>query len=394
MVQYHYNCVIRFFVVERGIPMIYRISRDDNKKLSHLQACDKQDSLTFKLLDGNRINDDWHSFSVKLIEGDNKQRYCYIFSFGDIILTKEAIDRLQSLLGSCAEYLPLSFDGETVYLLNILHKIKCLDLEKSRYISIPINGDNKIIGVQYPVLKADLIPEDTTLFVCEEHPRIVFFTEQAKIYFELHCPNGFYFEEVITSNSLIIQKQIINNNKEGSIINNDENSSDCAFNAMSKWLSHPSELGRLPLDIKIIAHRTMEWPFFDTPQEVFLLAYTMPNQYKGIGITGPITWSFMGNIPFDKFSYDELYLLYAGWYILFAIINKPGYKKPENLAKEQQLISRLKKQGYSQIEVTNQWHIGNVIYYEAKLSKAGISYKMAGSLQDHSIYRANDILKS
>ena len=247
--------------------------------------------------------------------------------------------------------------------------------------------------MQYPVLKAELIPDETTVFVCKEYPHDVFFTETAKNYFEKHCPNGFFFEEVPTNNSRIIQKEIVDNNKDITI-NNDENSSDYALNTMTNWLSHPSEFGKSPLDIQIIDHRTMEWPFFDTPQEVFLLAYTMPNQYKGIGITGPITWSFMGNIPFNQFSYDELYLLYAGWYILFVIINKPDYKKPENRAKEKQLISRLKEQDYSQIEVTNQWYIGNVIYYEANLSKAGISYKMAGSLQDHSIYRADDILMS
>ena len=159
---------------------------------------------------------------------------------------------------------------------------------------------------------------------------------------------------------------------------------------MLDWLEHPNEFGVKPLHVEIIEHQKIRWPFYKDTQDVFLIEYEMPSRYRGIGIAGPITWSFIGDFQFSRFSNDELIKLYAGWYIVFIVKNKEGYQLTNYKVEETKLISGLAKQKYRDMNIFDRVKIGNDIYYSVTLKKADIQYKLAGTARSYRIYRADD----
>src|SRR5687768_7385878 len=94
--------------------------------------------------------------------------------------------------------------------------------------------------------------------------------------------------------------------------------SGCTMNAdekrMSDWISHPSEFGEPPVEIEEIHRELTEWPLENGKVEIVLHRYRMRDGHVGIGMTGPITWSFLGDGVLDGLSMEEIKRAYAGWY--------------------------------------------------------------------------------
>lgn len=64
---------------------------------------------------------------------------------------------------------------------------------------------------------------------------------------------------------------------------------------MTRWLAHPMEFGQPPAEIKEIHRERTAWPLFDKPVTLAFHRYRMPDGFSSIGMTGPITWSFLGD---------------------------------------------------------------------------------------------------
>ena len=162
-----------------------------------------------------------------------------------------------------------------------------------------------------------------------------------------------------------------------------------AITEMSQWLTHPMEFGQAPASCRVVESFLVEWPFREDQQEVHLVEYTMPDGVTGIGVTGPITWSFL-DIDFSQFTYDELLYLYAGWYICFATINSEDYAPSFSEGEDQQMMFMLATQhSMSNMEITDRVEIGGQTYFEINATGPNGPVKVCGTLDSCSSFEAS-----
>ncbi|HVE43249.1 MAG TPA: hypothetical protein VNM14_25460 [Planctomycetota bacterium] len=89
----------------------------------------------------------------------------------------------------------------------------------------------------------------------------------------------------------------------------------------AEWLSHPSELGKYPDDLEIVASRVLHWPT-QAPEKTttcWLIRYTLARSDglidRGVGIVGPTTWCS----PWDEYlvmAPDDVFGCYAAWHMV------------------------------------------------------------------------------
>jgi hypothetical protein len=165
---------------------------------------------------------------------------------------------------------------------------------------------------------------------------------------------------------------------------------ESAVRSMSEWLAHPMEFGQQPTSCRVVATYDMEWPWHDEQQRVSLVEYTMPSGVKGIGIAGPIEWSFL-DVPFEAFTHDELVKLYAGWYLVFRAINAPDYAPIFRESDDRRMIEMLQSTyGVTSIEIVDRYQIGDATYFELNAQHGGRSVKIAGTVDNCSAVDAED----
>ena len=134
----------------------------------------------------------------------------------------------------------------------------------------------------------------------------------------------------------------------------------------------------------------MEWPGHEDLEEVHLVEYTIPDGPTGVGMTGPITWTFF-DIPPDRFTQDEWVKLFAGWYIQFQSINQEDYAPRFSKKDDQRMIRMLEiEQGMSNVQIEERTQIGGETYYEISARSQSGPVKVAGTLQHYSKIDAND----
>ena len=135
---------------------------------------------------------------------------------------------------------------------------------------------------------------------------------------------------------------------------------------MSDWLSHPMEFNQPPVEIKEIHREFTEWPLADSKIEIVFHRYRMKDGYVGIGMTGPITWSFIGNKLQEEFSFDELKRIYAGWYVSFLAVNGKNFDSVKNNAQKVAKLKELRAKNKNIIEMEDYLLIGKLIFYAYK----------------------------
>lgn len=131
---------------------------------------------------------------------------------------------------------------------------------------------------------------------------------------------------------------------------------------MAEWLAHPMEFGKPPEKIKEIYRVETDWPLFDEKVTFALHSYEMENKYSAIGMTGPITWSFL-DIKFDQFSPEELKVLYAGWHVNFIAINSENYSPEKSQEKQNEILQQLSSNVPGFIEIVDFLYIGDLLFY-------------------------------
>ncbi|MCB9745711.1 MAG: hypothetical protein H6740_24265 [Alphaproteobacteria bacterium] len=95
-----------------------------------------------------------------------------------------------------------------------------------------------------------------------------------------------------------------------------------ALERFGAWLAQPTELGRPAASLEIVCRRIVSWSG-NQRTKVFLIRWTTESGEGFVGITGPVTWSFMG-IPMAHLEalkahtrWRRLINLYAGWWACF-----------------------------------------------------------------------------
>jgi len=137
---------------------------------------------------------------------------------------------------------------------------------------------------------------------------------------------------------------------------------------MAKWLAHPMEFGEPPIEINEIHQELTPWPLFEGQVNLSFHRYKMKDGFSSIGMTGPITWSFLGD-DLSDFSIGDLKRLYAGWYISFVAINSSGYSREEN-EKQQKLTEIKLRQSVNGFEkIIEYLSFGELVFYAYKCKR-------------------------
>jgi hypothetical protein len=94
--------------------------------------------------------------------------------------------------------------------------------------------------------------------------------------------------------------------------------------------------------------------------EISLHRYRMPDGFSSIGITGPITWSFIGD-DLRGFTMAEVKRLYAGWYIAFFALRSAGYSLERNQRERKALAQELGGQEAGFVRVREYLAFGELV---------------------------------
>jgi hypothetical protein len=137
---------------------------------------------------------------------------------------------------------------------------------------------------------------------------------------------------------------------------------------LAKWLAHPMEFGEPPQEIEEIHREKTYWPLFDKKVEVAFHRYRMKDGFSSIGMTGPITWSFLGD-DLSGFTTEELKCLYAGWYIAFVAVNSPNYSREQNDREQKTAEEELRGQHPGLVGLVDYLGIGELVFYAYKIKR-------------------------
>ena len=124
-------------------------------------------SVWIEWFKGQPIAHEWQPIEVTFLPDDQRLRGDFIFSPGLIIFNQRALDVLHPLIAGCVEVLPLICKTATLYAMNVIKVIDCLDHAQSRFVYF---SDGGIMRVEQYVFKAGCIG-DTHLFKIPEQIR-------------------------------------------------------------------------------------------------------------------------------------------------------------------------------------------------------------------------------
>jgi hypothetical protein len=163
-----------------------------------------------------------------------------------------------------------------------------------------------------------------------------------------------------------------------------------ALNEMAKWLSHPMGFGEKPVRQRIVYDREVSWPWEEHPVRIFLVEYRMKKGFKGIGLTGPTTWSFTAVDDWDSLNLEDLICCYAGWYIQFFFSSKSNLQT-YNSKNINHLVNRLIEKGVIdsiKYEVCDVFKVGEgLTYYAIKTLKNGELVYIVGTEDYYTFYK-------
>jgi hypothetical protein len=137
---------------------------------------------------------------------------------------------------------------------------------------------------------------------------------------------------------------------------------------MAAWLAHPMEYGVQPVEVTVVHREVTRWPLRDEPVELVLHRYRMPSGASGIGMTGPITWSFI-DADLHALDVNTLKQLYAGWYVAFTAVNAPTYDAEANRRERDAMAAQLKAATPGFVRMRDYLHIGELIFYAYEVKK-------------------------
>jgi hypothetical protein len=115
----------------------------------------------------------------------------YIF-LGSYILSPHAAELLRPVVSDVAELLPIPFQGETWYFMNVFNRIDAIDKAKSRY---KIYSSGRVGPVEKIVFSPEKLPH-AKLFTIPESPARLLYAEHHP------DPNPHTFKNIVEQNKL------------------------------------------------------------------------------------------------------------------------------------------------------------------------------------------------
>ena len=171
-----------------------------------------------------------------------------------------------------------------------------------------------------------------------------------------------------------------------------QNDKQWALNQMAKWLSHPMEFGEKPVEQHIVYEGEVSWPWETNPVKIFLVEYRMREGFKGIGLTGPTTWSFITVDDWEALTLEDVVHCYAGWYIQFFFNSKSNFQTNDK-RNTNELVNQLIQRGVidsRSYQVHDVFKVGeDLVYYAIETIKNGESVYVVGTEDYYVFYKKN-----
>ncbi len=161
--------------------IVYTLHSDKaNKKIFVMSDNDKLEKIS-DFDTGKKKSDNWNPPVIMWFndDGRNIDRYknpdiSYINDSSSLIISQYTHDLITSAVSDVAELLPLPFNEETWYLLNVFNQVKALDKENSLY---KIYSTGEVGWLTKPAFLIDKTPYNK-LFKIPENPGRIYFAEQ------------------------------------------------------------------------------------------------------------------------------------------------------------------------------------------------------------------------
>lgn len=176
---------------------IWKVSADANN-YDNLTMCDEKEWDRFMeyQFDGRALKESWKSFEVKEIEEIRRGDLPCLFG-AILVFSNKAINVLSDFLNGNAETLPISYDKEDYFIINVTNVKDCIDYDKADVKRFKSSG--KIMRF----IKYAFIPErvkDEHIFKIDGYSKgCVFVSDKFKNVVESNGLQGFLFEEVWNS---------------------------------------------------------------------------------------------------------------------------------------------------------------------------------------------------
>jgi len=126
------------------------ILQEDVNNYEHLTLLDGNNEEWIKFGDmfkGDQLASNWTPLKLKLINHDGKLKRGDMpyLSPGKPIFTKNAVERLKGVLEGNVEVLPVDYDLQELFIINITNRIDAIDYEKSE---IKYGDEKRILRVK------------------------------------------------------------------------------------------------------------------------------------------------------------------------------------------------------------------------------------------------------
>lgn len=155
-----------------------------------------------------------------------------------------------------------------------------------------------------------------------------------------------------------------------------------AVDELSLWIQESKEFGMMPKSVSVVESYEAPWPWEPDDLEIHLVQFVLPNGREGIGIAGPVAYSFSDReIDFSLFEHDELLKLYAGWYLLYELLESEDYQ-PKFSAEDDQAIIRMleDEHGMTEVKIVDRIQIEDQTFFEITAVDNGKACRIGGSV--------------
>jgi Gram-negative bacterial TonB protein C-terminal len=159
---------------------------------------------------------------------------------------------------------------------------------------------------------------------------------------------------------------------------------------MAEWLSHPAEFGVRPTTSRYRTTIATTLAGSVNPANVHVVEFVMPDGTYGRGFVNPVTWAFLGPLPYDRLSDAELVRAYAGWLAIFNALRSKRAKTDFEPETQRALHDVLAAQGIENVVINEKYRLGSSELFEFVGTRGGKPVKGAGGAPSVLILDASD----
>lgn len=164
-----------------------------------------------------------------------------------------------------------------------------------------------------------------------------------------------------------------------------------AVETMRSWLLDAVDFKDEPQNMELLDSYVVVWPRDNDKQQAHLVRFEMKSGFIGVGLTGPVTWCFVGEVPFDAMDTDLILLLYLGWYIMFLVQKAERYQDPVDFNNKLDVYRILEIYGVSEMREVDKFAFIDSMYYEIRGVYDSKPCRIVSQDNDYLFINAEDI---